>query len=256
MIWRGYLRAGSLSGLGAVLVALPLGAAVPDPIDPDAIRVLLSPALDTTLVAPMQGVLAELNAGFGAAVRVGEVLAQLDCAEPDARHQIARAELDAARKVVAVKTRLRELTAAGDMEVVLAQADVERASAGLALATAQRAKCQVLSPFNGRIVRIHVKPFQGVEIGTPLLELVSDGPFKLRLNVPSRLVSQLRVGTPFSVDIDETGQRYEARVTGINARVDAVAQSLELEAALLDTHPELLVGMSGVAHFQAMPEQP
>lgn len=233
-----------------LLAAAPLRAAAADAIDPDAIRVLLSPALDTTLVAPMQGVLATLDASLGSTVAVGDVLVSLDCAEPQARQQIAQAELDAARKVLTVKERLLELTAAGDMEVVLAQADVDRAGAGLALARAQSDKCRVRSPFAGRVVRVYVKPFQGVETGTPLLELISDGPLKLRLNVPSRLLSQLQLGTAFSVDIDETGRRYEARVTAINARVDAVAQTLELEAALLQAHPELLAGMSGIARFE------
>jgi len=243
-------RPGCLLLLAALLPGLPQRSGAADAIDPDAIRVLLSPVLETTLVAPMQGILAELTPSLGVAVTAGQVLVTLDCAEPDARLQIAQAEVDSSRQVLAVKTRLRELTAAGDMEVVLAQVEVKRSAAGLALATAQRNKCLVLSPFAGRVVRIHVKPFQGVEIGTPLLELVSDDPPKLRLNVPSRLLSRLQLGTPFVVDIDETGRSYQARVTAINARVDPVAQTLELEAALLQAHPELLAGMSGVARFQ------
>lgn len=235
--------------LVAGFASMSLAAAVPETMDPDAIRVLLSPALETTLAAPMQGALATLNASLGATVAAGESLVELDCAEPEARHQIAQAEVDASRKVLAVKTRLRELTAAGDMEVVLAQADVDRADASLALARAQRAKCRVLSPFDGRVVRVLVKPFQSVDTGMPLLELVSDGPLKLRLNVPSSLLTKLRAGTTFSVDIDETGQRYAARITAVNGRVDPVSQTLELEAALLDAHPELLAGMSGFARF-------
>ena len=220
-----------------------------DRIDPDSIRVLLSPAMETTLVAPMQGVLASLDVSLGGAVKAGQELATLDCTEPDARFQLAEAELESSLMVMGVKKRLRELTAAGDLEVVLAQAEVERARAGVALAEAQRDKCRISSPFAGRIVRIHAKPFQGVEAGTPLVELVSDGHLKLRLNVPSNLVTSIRIGTRFSVDIDETGKRYEAQVTAINAKVDAVAQTLELEAALLNVHPELLSGMSGVAQF-------
>ncbi len=235
--------------LVAAFARPPLAAAASETIDPDAIRVLLSPALETTLAAPMQGALALLNATLGAKVAEGDLLVELDCAEPEARHQIAQAEVDASRKVLAVKTRLRELTAAGDMEVVLAQADVDRAGASLALARAQRDKCRVLSPFGGRVVRLLVKPFQSVDTGMPLLELVSEGPLKLRLNVPSRLLAQLSIGSAFNVDIDETGRRYAARITAINGRVDPVAQTLELEAALLESHPELLAGMSGFARF-------
>jgi multidrug efflux pump subunit AcrA (membrane-fusion protein) len=98
-----------------------------------------------------------------------------------------------------------------------------------------------------------VKPFQGVTLGTPLLEMVSDGPLKLRLNVPSKLLRSLRVGTPFEVDIEETGKTYLAKVTAINARVDAVAQTLELEARIDGRPSGLLAGMTGIARFKPAP---
>lgn len=236
--------------------ALSLGSetnAVADGVDPDAIRVLISPELETTLVASMQGSLAELRSSLGSSVHEGETIALFDCAEPAARHQMAEAEYQAARETLKVKTRLRELTAAGDMEVVLAQAEEDRGLAGVALAQAQMDKCRVVAPFSGKVVKVHVKPFQGVETGGPLVELVSDGPLKLRINMPSRLLPHIAVGTAFTVRIDETARHYRARVTAINARVDAVAQTIELEAGLLDAHPELLPGMSGVARFELGP---
>jgi multidrug efflux pump subunit AcrA (membrane-fusion protein) len=69
------------------------------------------------------------------------------------------------------------------------------------------------------------------------------------LNVPSAWLRQLKVGTRFDVAIDETAKTYSAKVSAINARVDAVAQTIEIEA-LLDNRPkELLPGMSGTANF-------
>ena len=79
--------------------------------------------------------------------------------------------------------------------------------------------------------------------------MVSDGPLKLRLNVPSKLLRTLRVGTTFEVDIDETGKTYPASVTAINARVDAVAQTVELEARIDSRPGELRAGMTGIARF-------
>jgi multidrug efflux pump subunit AcrA (membrane-fusion protein) len=102
------------------------------------------------------------------------------------------------------------------------------------------------------VAKVHVKPHQGVGVGTPLVDLVGDGPLKLRLNVPSLFLRQMRVGTPFSVAIDETGKSYPAKVSAINARVDAVAQTVEIEARLAGAGAGLLAGMSGVARFPAI----
>ena len=87
----------------------------------------------------------------------------------------------------------------------------------------------------------------------PLVNLVGDGPLKLRLNVPSTYLRQLKSGTAFDVAVNETGKTYAAKVTAINARVDAVAQTVELEARIEGRPPELLAGMSGVARFPFVP---
>jgi multidrug efflux pump subunit AcrA (membrane-fusion protein) len=83
-----------------------------------------------------------------------------------------------------------------------------------------------------------------------LVELVSNDALKLRLNVPSKMLRTLKVGTPFEVDIEETGKTYTAKVSAINARVDAVAQTVELEARFATPSPALLAGMTGVARFK------
>lgn len=49
------------------------------------------------------------------------------------------------------------------------------------------------------------------------------------------------------MDIDETGKTYPARVTAINARVDAVAQTVELEASITGLPANSLAGMTGIA---------
>lgn len=224
---------------------------VPVSEDPNAIRVLLSPELETTLASQMVGRIVELHAGLGEAVKAGQPLASFDCNEWEARLKMARAEYSAARETLGVKQRLHKLQAAGDLEVSMARAEVHKTAAAIEVAQAQLAHCVVTAPFDGQVVKVHVKPHQGVNIGAPLVELVSDGPLKLRLNVPSRLLRQVQVGTPIEVDILETGNSYVAYVSAVNARVDAVAQTIELEAVLKGVAAELLPGMSGVARLPA-----
>jgi len=215
----------------------------------DGIRVLLSPAIETVLASQFSGQVQALDATLGQRVKKGAVLVRFDCSEPDARLRMARAELDSARETHDAKTRLKSLQQASDVEVSLAASAADRAKAQVSLYNAQSANCKVIAPFSGRVVSVSVKPHQGVSPGQPLVELISDGPLKLRLNAPAAWVRWLKVGTAFNVDIDETGQRYGAKVTAMNARIDAVSQSIELEATLNDAAPELLAGMSGTAHF-------
>jgi RND family efflux transporter MFP subunit len=166
---------------------------------------------------------------------------------------MAEAELAAARDTLTGKTGLKQLNAAGDLEVSTAQAAVDKAKGAVSLGRSQVAYCSLNAPFNGRIARVSVKQYQGVNAGAPLVDLVSDGPLKLRLNVPSLYLRQLKVGTTFDVAVNETGKTYPAKVSAINARVDAVAQTVELEARIDGKHSELLAGMSGIARFPFTP---
>lgn len=254
---RPFLRGGLAAMAGLLpLLALAQATAPARPVtaaDPGSIRVLLSPELETTLVAQMPGRIASLRASLGAPVARGQTVVAFDCDEQRARWQMAQAEQASAAETLQVKTQLNQLEAAGETEVQQARTAVQRAEAAVALARAQMAQCTVTAPFSGRVVKVHVKPHQGVAAGAPLVELVSDGPLKLRLNVPSKLLRQLKVGTAFEVDIDETGRTYPAKVSAINARVDAVAQTIELEGRIQGQFRELLPGMSGVARFPATP---
>ncbi|WP_425055136.1 efflux RND transporter periplasmic adaptor subunit [Pseudomonas abyssi] len=238
----------------ALLVAcLPLRAEPVDESvllnDPDAIRVLLSAKLETTLSSQMSGTLRELQASLGQPVAADATLVQLNCTEAEARARVANAELAMTRQSLEAKRNLRKLDAVGDLEVAIAETEVQKADASRALATAQRSYCTVKAPFAGRVAKVHVKPYETVSAGTPLFDLVSDGPLKVRLNVPSRLVTRLSVDQPLQVRILETGKTYSGHISAINSRVDAVAQTVELEAQLDAEHPELIAGMSGIATF-------
>lgn len=218
------------------------------PIEP-AIRVLLIPQRETTVVSQIVGQINRLGGDLGSAVAQGAPLVVFDCTELTARLKMSEAELTTAREQHEAKVRLQGLNAAGEMEVTLAAAAVEKARGQIDLSRAQMRQCVIAAPFAGRIVKLHVKQFQGVNIGQPLIDMVSSGPLKLKLNAPSKWLVWLKPGAKFDIRIDETGKTYPAVVTALNGRVDAASQSIEIEGRVNGTFNELLAGMSGNAQF-------
>ncbi len=237
--------------IAGIVVSLPLIASAQSVTgNPgDSPRVLLIPQQETTLVAQASSQVRAIEGDLGSAFKRGATLVRLDCAEPEARQAIAEAEIATARFNLDAKQRLQALKAAGDVEVSLAQASLQKAEAELELTKVQINQCRVVAPFGGRVVRQHVRQYQGVRIGDPLLDIVATGALKLRLNVPSRWLTWLKPGVKFSIMVDETGKTYPAKVTALNARVDAVSQSIEIEGEVAGEHRELLAGMSGSAQF-------
>lgn len=253
------MRRTSLLASGAALalaVASTLTQAAPLPAaatssqadSHEAIRVLLVAQGETTLSSAVAARIKDLNASLGMPFSAGQALVAFDCEEPQAHLNMAKAELAGAIETHEAKLRMQGLQQASDVEVALAASGVDKARAQAMLYQSQVRQCVVIAPWAGRIAKLHVRNHMSVTPGQPLLELVKSGPLRLRLNVPSRTLAQVKVGRLFDVTIDETGKSYQARVAAINSRVDPVSQSIELEANMAKAYPELLPGMSGSAN--------
>ncbi|MGF6400228.1 membrane fusion protein (multidrug efflux system) [Pseudomonas frederiksbergensis] len=237
---------------GSLLVLALAGSSAWAQNEADAgVRVLLVADQETTLASQLVGRVRAVNASLGSAFRKGDVLVSFDCDEQAARLKMAQADLSAAKESHDAKLRLQGLQSAGEVEVSLAASAAEKAAAQVAQYRAQQQQCTVLAPFDGRVVKVQVKAFQGVNLGQPLLDVISNGPLKMRVNVPSRWLTWLKPKQTFQVDLGETGKRYPARINAINAQVDAVSQTIELEGVIEGQPADLLAGMSGTALFEA-----
>jgi len=118
---------------------------------------------------------------------------------------------------------------------------------------AEFGRCTIAAPFAGRVAKWHVKPHQTVNAGQPILDLVADGKLRLRLNVPSAWLAWLKPDHAFEVMIEETAASYPVRLERINPRVDAVSQTVEVEALFTGDSKALLPGMSGSARIPRSP---
>ena len=85
-----------------------------------------------------------------------------------------------------------------------------------------------------------------------MVDIVKNGPLRLKLNLPSKMISKVKAGTLFNVVIDETGKTYLAKVLAVNSRVDSVSQTIEIESTIAKAYEDLLPGMSGVALLQSL----
>ncbi len=221
----------------------------------ETVRVLLIPDQETTVSRSGSSLAAarinKLNVTLGSTFSAGKTLITFNCNVPRARLDMVKAELSGAVETHTAKLRMQGLEQAGDVEVALAASVVAKARAEVKLGELQISYCSITAPWDGRVAKIYVRNHMTVTPGQPMLDLVKSGPLRLRANMPSRLLSQLKVGSEFEVTIDETGETYQAIVIAINSRVDAVSQTVEIEGLMTQSFHELLAGMSGTA---IMPE--
>lgn len=215
----------------------------------DPIRVQLSAVQQTTLASGIAARINQLMVKEGDRVTKGQVLLSFDCSVLQQKLNYANASEQAARKKLTVASRLDKLNAISVAEVDQARAAVGMAQAESAVNRTMLERCTVKAPFSGRVAETKVHSWESVPEGKPLIALYDDSALELEMIVPSHWLRWLRVGTPFDVLLDETGQHYTAQISRLAATVDAVSQSVKVFGQIKGVNGPLLPGMSGVAQF-------
>ena len=219
------------------------------------VRALLVPVVETTLSSRMAGRITAINVREGEQIKKDQPLVKFDCEIQRSHLRKAQAKLNAAKKTHESNLQLQSYQSIGGLEVELSAADVQTASADVAIIRAELKRCQINAPFSGRVIEVLAHPHESVSEHQPLLAILNDKELELQLYIPSWWLSWLKTGDDFSIRIDETGKSYPAKVTRLGARVDPASQSLAITARIDGNYTELLAGMSGVARFN-VPERP
>jgi RND family efflux transporter MFP subunit len=204
---------------------------------------------DVTISSEVQGKIARLPLNEGDAFQRGQLLVGFDCDLYAAQLSKVEATADAAAKVFAVNQKLSALHSVGELDVEEAKAKAKEADAEAVYMRETVDRCQVTAPFSGRVAKRLVAQYEYVAAGKPLLQILDTEDLELKLIVPSAWLSWLRAGSALRVHIEDLKADYNASIVRLGARVDPVSQTLEVSARIKGSHPELLPGMSGWAHF-------
>ncbi|ACR31643.1 efflux RND transporter periplasmic adaptor subunit [Burkholderia glumae] len=233
-------------------VAAPAAPAAA-PAGPDGndsrIRIQLVSRDQVDVSSEIAAKIASLPFRDGDTFRAGQTLVTLDCSLFSAQLRKAQADAEGARELLDTNRKLQALHSIGELEVQQAQAKQKASAADVAYMQATVRKCAITAPFDGRVSKRSASPQQFAEPGKPLLTIIDTSHLELKMIVPSKWLAWLKPGHPLSVQVDEVGKTYPAKVARIGARVDPVTQTVDVTAALNGGAPELLPGMSGWATF-------
>ncbi|MCW2242493.1 efflux RND transporter periplasmic adaptor subunit [Azospirillum canadense] len=204
----------------------------------------------TILSTEVPGRIADLPLREGERFNAGQRIAGIDCSLHKARLEKARAQAQGARKTHQVHTRLDKLNSISALEVEASAAQLAAAEAEVSMMQTLVDRCSITAPYPGRVVELKVRRDQYVAEGHELMEILDDRDLEVELIVPSRWLSWLKPGTPFSVRIEETGKTVSAKIVRLGARIDPVSQSIKIFGSLIQPTPDLIAGMSGTAQFE------
>lgn len=220
-----------------------------DVVDGPLVRALVVSRDRAVLSAEIAARIAEMPSRPGDRFVKGDRLVRFDCSRFVAQRDVGAADVEAAQKSLQSVEKLRSLNAAGQLEVEIAAAQLAKTEAQQRLFQSDVNRCTIGAPFDGRVVAWHANPHEVANPGDDLVEIVAAGNLEIEMIVPSSWLSWLAPDLSFAVAVDETGNRYEAKVTKLGAEVDPVSQTVAIRARFDSAPQDLLPGMSGTAIF-------
>ena len=213
------------------------------------LRGLLKPIHEATLSSEILAKIADLPIREGKAFKKGDVLVRFDCARYKAEQTAAKAEYTARKKTSDNNAELASYNAAATLQVEVSAAETEKAAAQLEASNSLLTGCNLQAPWNGRVVESLAHEHETVSPGKELIKILDDSSLEVDILLPSKWLTNLKIGSPFSFHVDETGKDYPAKITALGARIDPVSQTIRITGSLQKQYTELLAGMSGSAQF-------
>lgn len=169
------------------------------------------------LVAPVEAIVAAIDAPAGSRVRQGQRIVRLQPSPATrAQWQSAQAEAQAAREALARAQRLRA-------DGLGSQADIEAAQLRLRSADAQRttlqarlAQLDLRAPAAGDVQRVLVNVGDLLAPGAPVASLAAVGAGVARFGIDPALIDSLQVGAPVQVQPLDGRPSFSANVRSLS----------------------------------------
>ncbi len=205
----------------------------------------LLPNEEVVLSAELDGILKELRVKEGSLVSKGQLLAIIDDADyvlevkraesavRQAEATLAHAKAEFQRKEALYKEQLVTQQQFDDIStrVSLAEAELERAKASLALARQKLSKTRILAPLSGAVKEKKVERGNFVKNGTPLLTVINSDPIKLTFTVTERDLSRLKKNQEVIFTVAAyPAKEFTGKVRTIYPSLAEDTRSLQVEA--------------------------
>lgn len=247
--WKGEQFRTVAGMLAFLLVGLPFAASCQQLETVTEVRAHFLAMRTPTIAAEIAGRVIAMPFRPGETFTESAVLVSLDCGVHRAREARAVAQRDRAGRQLAALQSLDRSGATSRLELSLVQADVAAAEAELRLVQLAVQRCEIRAPFTGTVVEWRIQQSEYVVEGQPLIQILDHADLELETLVPSHLLSWLKPGTEFEVELDEVSGIQHARIVRLAPMIDPVSQTVKVYARVNPRHVTIIAGMSGRARF-------
>ncbi len=121
-----------------------------------------------------------------------------------------------------------------------------QAKSGYEQAKEQYENSFVKAPFDGTAAAVYVEENQMINIGQPVVQVLSSSKMKAKVNLTGEDIQNVKVGQKVLIKFPSLpGEEFDGRVEKINSSIDQMSKALEVEISFLTGDKRLKSGMFG-----------
>ncbi|MDX2061612.1 MAG: efflux RND transporter periplasmic adaptor subunit [Bacteroidia bacterium] len=166
----------------------------------------------------------------GGRVTKGQLLVQLNNAEPKAQLEQAKSRLALLEAQEYRQRVLLEKEAVSQQEYDIVANDLRAARTEIELIEARLLQTQIVAPFGGTVGIRRVAVGSYVRAGDPIASLQNLDVLKIEFAVPENYAQQVRPGTEITFRVRNTTQAYTARVFAREPKIDPATRTVLVRA--------------------------
>ena len=212
-------------------------------------RTLVTATQKVSISSEIAARVEKINFLMGDAFKKGDVLISFDCKLYNAQLEVIKADHRSAKIQLKNDKELLDMRSIGELQYQLSESALKKAEAELSIAKLNVERCNIVAPYDGKVMDVYTNVFTSIEQRQPLMDIVGDGLLEAEIIVRSVWLKWLKTGHDVEIQIDETGDILKAKIISLGAAVDAISQTIELKAQFNEKYETLIPGMSGIVKF-------
>ena len=184
-------------------------------------RTLVTATQKVSISSEIAARVEKINFLMGDAFKKGDVLISFDCKLYNAQLEVIKADHRSAKIQLKNDKELLDMRSIGELQYQLSESALKKAEAELSIAKLNVERCNIVAPYDGKVMDVYTNVFTSIEQRQPLMDIVGDGLLEASVVIPSKWLRWLKKGHPVKIIIDETGEVLDATVISLGAAVDA-----------------------------------
>jgi len=200
---------------------------------------------EVTVSSEVDGIVRQIKVNEGSPVNKGTLLVEINeidymldwkrsgSALKQAGANLANAKAEYKRKDTLYKEELITRQQFDDMttKLALAEAELDRAKATLAISKEKLVRTKVYSPLTGAVKEKKVSVGDYVRNGTPLLQLITINPLKLNFTIGEKDAASIKIGQEVAFSVDSyADKQFKGKVSLLYPNVEEKTRTLQAEA--------------------------